>query len=296
VKLWLKLALAFVLLIILSFLGISAFLGYSMTRVERVAIEDDPGLRGLDYEDVSFTSLDKNLTLRGWYLPGDVDRPVIIMLHGEKEHRADESIGMLDLAAVLVERGYNVLMFDMRGHGESGGSMMSAGYHEKKDLLGAVDYLRGRGLGRIGVLGFSMGAATALMAATESDDIGAVVADSSFADLEDIMGPEFSKRTKFPRFFLPPLLFMVKVMYGVDFTAVAPVEAVSEAPSTPVFIIHGELDDVIPVEHAHRLKEASQHPQSRLWLIPSAEHVRAYVDHPREYVDRVVAFFDEALR
>ena len=295
-KWWRRIGLALVLLVVVAYLGISAFLGHSMTKAERVPVEGAPGLIGLSYQDVSFSSRGEELTLRGWYLPVEDSEQVIIMVHGADGNRADPSIGMLDIASALVGHGYSVLMFDLRGHGESEGNRMSAGYYEKRDLLGAVDYLEDRGFKRIGVLGFSVGAATALMAAAEDGDIDAIVADSSFADLKDMMAPEFSKRTRFPKFFLPPLLFMVKIMYGVDFNAVRPVEFVAEIAPRPVFFIHGELDDTVPVAHADRLMQASESPDSRLWVVPEAGHVRAYVTHPEEYIDRITSFFDAALR
>ncbi len=295
-KWWHKLVLAVVLLVIVAFLGVSAFLGYSMTSVERVPVEGTPALSGLEYEDVSFPSREDELTLSGWYLPVEDSEPVIIMVHGAERNRADPTIGMMDIASELVEHGYNVLMFDLRGHGESEGSRMSAGYYEQRDLLGAVDYVKGRGFECIGVLGFSVGAVTALMTTAGNDDIDAVVADSSFADLEDMMGPEFSKRTRFPKFFLSPLLFMVKIMYGIDFSAIKPIEVVSGIAPRPVLFIHGELDDTVPLEHAYRLQEASENPHSQLWVVPETAHVRAYVAQPEEYIDRVTAFFDTALR
>ena len=295
-KWWLKLGLALILVVVIAILGISGFLGYSMTKVERVPIEENPALLGLKYEDVSFLSRDDELTLRGWYLPAQNSEQVIIMVHGAEQHRADPSIGMLDIASGLVEHGYNVLMFDLRGHGESDGNRMSAGYYEKRDLLGAVDYVKGRGLECIGVLGFSMGAVTALIATAESDDIDAVIADSSFADLKDMMESEFAKRTKFPKFFLPPLLFVVKIMYGVDFNAIKPVELVSEIAPRPIFFIHGELDETVPLEHAYRLQQASQNPQNQLWVVPEAGHVRSYVMRPEEYMNKITTFFDGVLR
>jgi len=293
---WLKLGLALILVVAIAILGISGFLGYSMTKVERVPIEENPALLGLKYEDVSFLSRDDELTLRGWYLPAQNSELVVIMVHGGEQHRADPSIGMLDIASGLVEHGYNVLMFDLRGHGESEGNRMAAGYYEKRDLLGAVDYMKGQGLERIGVLGFSMGAAIVLMATPESDDIDAVVADSSFADLKDMMEPEFAKRTKFPKFFLPTLLFVVKIMYGVDFNAIRPVELVSEIAPRPIFFIHGELDETVPLEHAYRLHQASQNPQNQLWVVPEAGHVNSYVNHPEEYINKITTFFDGVLR
>jgi len=295
-KWWLKLGLALILVVIIVIVGISGFLGNSMTTVERVPIDENPSLLGLEYEDVSFLSKDEGLTLRGWYLPAENSEQIIIMLHGEKYHRADPDIGMLDIASALVAHGYNVLMFDLRGHGESEGNRMSAGFYEKRDLMGASNYVKGRGFERIGVLGFSMGAVTALMTAAENRDIDAVVADSSFADLTDIMEPEFSKRTIFPKFFLHPLLFMVKIMYGVDFRALRPIEVVSEIAPRQVLFIHGELDETIPAEHARRLQQASQNPQNQLWLVPKTGHVDAYINYPEEYVNKIITFFDRVLK
>ena len=295
-KWFLRIGLPLIIVVVVAFLGISVFLGHSMTTVERVPIEGNPALLGLSYEEVSFPSIDDDLTLHGWYLPVQDSESVIIMIHGADGNRADSSIGMLEIASGLVEHGYNVLMFDLRGHGESEGNRMSAGFYEKRDLLGAVDYVKGRGFERIGVLGFSVGAATALTGTAESDDIDAVVADSSFADLKEMMEPEFSKRTKFPKFFLGPLLFMVKIMYGVDFNAIKPVESVSRVEPRPILFIHGELDDTVPLEHAYRLQDASQNPESQLWVVPEAGHVRAYITRPEEYISRVTAFFDGVLR
>ena len=173
---------------------------------------------------------------------------------------------------------------------------MSAGYYEQRDLLGAIDYVKGRGFEHIGVLGFSMGAVTTLIAAASSSDIDAVVADSSFADLKDVMEPEFSKRTKFPKFFLPALLFIVKIMYSVDFSAVKPIELVSEIAPRPAFFIHGQLDETFPLEHAYRLHQAGQNPQNQLWIVPQAGHVRAYATCPEEYMNKITAFFDGILR
>jgi dipeptidyl aminopeptidase/acylaminoacyl peptidase len=295
-KLWHKLLLVLVALVVVTFLGISVFLGYSMTKPERVPVEGSPALFGLEYEDVSFPSADDELTLRGWYLPVEDSEQIIIMVHGADGNRSSPGVGMLDIASGLVEHGYSVLMFDLRGHGESDGNRMSAGYDERKDLVGAVDYVKERGFESIGVLGFSMGAASAIMATAESDEIDALVADSSYADLQDMMEPEFSKRTRFPKFFLRPLLFMVKIIYGVDFTAVKPIEFIPEITPRPVFLIYGKLDDTVPVEHAYRMQEASRSPQTELWVLPDAGHVRAYVTHPEEYMSRITAFFDNALR
>jgi len=273
-------------------LGISAYASSSLTRFERVPVENTPADFGLEYVDVSFTSRD-GLMLRGWWLERQEGQPVIIVVHGSEGNRAHPPERNLGIAGDLVNHGYSVLMFDMRGHGESEGKHISAGYHERYDVLGAVDYIRQRGIEtKIGVLGLSMGAAASLMAAAESKEIAAVVADGGYADIVSIFESEFSARSSLPRFFIPIILFVANRMYDIDFTAIKPEEAVSEL-SIPVFIIHGEQDDMVPVAHAYRLKEASQHPDSRLWILPEAAHSNSYLVRPAEYMERVTAFFDE---
>jgi dipeptidyl aminopeptidase/acylaminoacyl peptidase len=295
-KKWLKIGLGLILAVVVVFVGISGYLGYSMTRVERVPLEGNPGLMGLTYQDVSFPSMDKELTLRGWFLPNPDSKQVIVMVHGNGYNRVDPTIGTLDIASRLVGHGYNVLMFDLRGYGESDGNTVSGGYYEKRDLEGAVNYLKERGFEHIGVLGFSLGAVTSLLAGAEDRDIEAIVSDSSFADLKDIMEPEFSKRTHAPQFFLHPILFMIKIMYRVDFTAIRPVDSVAKIAPRPVLFIHGEADETIPVAHAYRLLQASQNSQNELWVVPEAGHTRSYKAQPEEYVNRVTGFFDMALR
>jgi dipeptidyl aminopeptidase/acylaminoacyl peptidase len=286
--------LALILVVVGIILGISGYAASSLTQFERVPIESTPADFGLEYVDISFPSRD-DLTLHGWWLETGDDNPVIVVVHGSEGNRAHPAERMLGIAKDLVVYGYNVLMFDMRGHGESEGEHISAGYYERNDVLGAIDYIRQRDVeSKIGVLGFSMGAATSLMAVAESEEIDAVVADCAYADIVSIIESEFSRRSNLPKFFIPIILFMARNIYDVDFTAIIPEEAVREI-SAPVFIIHGEQDDMVPVQHAYRLKEASRNPESKLWIVPEAQHGNSYLMRPTEYREQVTSFFDEAL-
>lgn len=286
-------ALALVVVGAATVLGISAYGAYSLTQFERIPIQKTPADYGLEYVDVSFSSRD-GLTLRGWWLEVGYDKPVIILVHGSERNRAEPAEKMFGIARELISHDYNVLMFDLRGHGESEGEHISAGYYERNDLLGAIDYARRRGMSKIGVLGFSMGAATSLMTVAQCEEIDAVVADSSYADVVDIIESEFSRRSSLPNFFIPIILFMAKNMYGVDFVSIKPVEAVKEI-SIPVFVIHGEQDDMVPAHHAHRLIEACQNPDSKLWILPEADHSNPCLARPEEYINKVISFFDDAF-
>lgn len=290
--LWASLATMAVLAVII--MGIAGYAASSLTRFERVPVESTPADFGIEYVNVEFSSQD-GLMLRGWWLEGEDGEPVIVVVHGSEGNRAHPADRNLGITSDLVNHGYSVLMFDMRGHGESEAKHISAGYYERYDVLGAVDYIRQSGIEtKIGILGLSMGAAASLMAAAESEEIAAVVADGGYADIVSIFESEFSARSSLPGFFIPIILFVANKMYDIDFAAIKPGEAVSEL-SIPVFIIHGEQDDMVPVAHAYRLKDASQHPDSRLWILPEAAHSNSYLVRPGEYMERVTAFFDEAL-
>jgi len=84
--------------------------------------------------------------------------------------------------------------------------------------------------------------------------------------------------------------------FAVDFKAVKPYENVPQIAPRPIFFIHGEEDDFIPIDHAYRLYEASENRADTLWIVPGADHVKAYQTAPEEYISRVTAFFDEYIR
>ncbi len=145
----------------------------------------------LSYEDVSFTSRNDQVALSGWFIPARNSDRAVVFVHGKDSCRSCEfSNHSLDFASDLHERGFNVFMFDLRGHGQSSAARVSFGLLEKNDVLGAVDWLRDRGFapGRIGVLGVSLGSASAAYAAAEEPAIGALVIDSGFADFGMLAG------------------------------------------------------------------------------------------------------------
>ena len=89
---------------------------------------------------------------------------------------------------------------------------------------------------------------------------------------------------------------MVKIMFGVDFTAIKPVEYITDIVPRPILFIHGKLDDVFPCEHSVRLYQAAGNPDNQLWLVPNAGHVRSFMVYPDEYMERILSFFDSGLK
>ena len=141
-----------------------------------------------------------------------------------------------------------------------------------------------------------MGAATAIMTAAESNDISAIVSDSSFANVKDIIGAQFKKRTGLPRFMMRPLFLAARLFYRINFMAIKPIEDLAKIAHIPVFFIHGDEDETTPVEHARRMYEVSGNNKNQLWITPGVKHMRSYATFNKEYLQKVNAFFDIAMR
>ena len=286
-----------VTLLVLVYFGVSYSIASGVTTSERKAFEGHPSAYGLRFEDISFPSRKGDVVLKGWYMQGGSDRPSVIFVHGINANRTSEE--MLGLAARLVERGFSALMFDQRAHGESGGERTTYGFNERLDALGAFDFLIGRGVspGSIGLLGISMGAGTAVMAAADEPQIKALVADSPYADGADLIVNEVDVRTDVPRWiiplFVPGSKLIASTLFGVDIGKLAP-ESAAARIEYPILVFHGESDTRIPPEHGRRVQGAA-HPDSEYWLVPGMEHVDAFATFPDEYAERVARYFEERL-
>ncbi len=284
-----------VLLFLLVYIGVSYFVASGVTRAERTEFDDHPSDYGLTYEDVDFLSRKGDVTLEGWYLPSEGCDASVILVHGITANRSSREATMI--AAHLVEACFNVLLFDLRAHGTSGGERITGGIDEAEDALGAYDYLQTRGASAdlIGLLGRSMGAGAVVLAAEAEPGITAMVLDSTYARVNDLISFEIARKTPVPEWaapvFIPGASFLANVLYGIDLGRLAPDEAIKSV-DIPILVIHGEDDTRIPTEHGVRVFEAA-HTESELWLVPDTDHAEAFHNFPKDYMDRVVNYFSE---
>jgi uncharacterized protein len=294
--------------LILSYVGISFFIATQMAYAQPKAITVTPADIGLNYRDVSFPSRTDHLVLRGWLMPGVLPNGqltterTIIMVHGLHSNREALEAGFLDLSASLVHHGFAVLVFDMRGHGQSAPAPLSMGYFEQRDILGAVDFLRTGPLPypelghprAIGGLGISMGGATMLLAAAREPAIRGVVTDSAYAAFV----PLLEKNSAMPGLFIPSVSYAMRLLYGINFDAVRPVSVVASIAPRPILFIQGTADTLVPSWNMNLLAAAASavsdaHVQT--WLVPGANHIQSYHKMGIKYINRVVAFFTSAL-
>jgi fermentation-respiration switch protein FrsA (DUF1100 family) len=130
------------------------------------------------------------------------------------------------------------------------------------------------------------------MAAALEPGIAAVVADSPFADLQDMIAQETARKSPIPKglvpIFLPPARVFADLLYDIHLDKLRPERDVAKL-EYPVLVIHGEADTRIPIEQGRRVYGAAP-PGNELWTLPGVEHTQGFIDQPDAYVQRVEAY------
>jgi uncharacterized protein len=271
-----------VVLIVFSVLIIISLWGfYSSIRPPKIISSITPRDLKMDYQDVSFKTAD-GLTLRGWYIPSAKStEKTLILLHG---YPADK--GNILPALAFLHEDFNLLLFDFRYLGKSEGSYSTAGAKEVEDLLAAIQFLKTRGIKEVGVWGFSMGGAVALMAIEKAPEIRAVISESSYASLA-AMALELLR--------IPllnyPIAYLVgvwaKLFLGIDVREASPADRIRNT-TLPILLIHSSADAVIPFSHARLLQQAlAKNPNAEFWFNEQFAHGQFASD----YRTRIKEFF-----
>jgi fermentation-respiration switch protein FrsA (DUF1100 family) len=251
-----------------------------------------PSDYNLELEKVRFKSLD-GLPLTGWFVRG-ANGATIILAHG----MGSDWKKFLPHADYLHNAGYSVFMFDFRYRGEHEGKEFTGGAREYWDIIGAVNYLKTRpdvDMTRIGVLGGSAGAASAIIAAAETAEIKGVIAQIPFTSVGRILNHTFPKLTGLPSFpFAPITRVLCELRFGVDLRETSPIKVVEKISPRPIFFVDEGRDHLFPCDSVEDLYNAARDPKE-FWMVPEAEHGRAREARPEEYRRRVLAFWQKVF-
>ena len=244
------------------------------------------------YQQITLTTQD-GVKLSAWYLPSQ-NGAAIILLHGYKADHAQ----MFPVAAMLVRYGYGVILPDLRGHGQSEGEEITFGYNERRDVQAVYQHLITQpkvDAERIGVLGNSMGSAIAILYAAENPGIKAVVAQSPYTSLDDMVATNIKRLVNLPPFPLAPMiLFFAERKAGFQAEALAPLRHIRQISPRPVLIMTGGKDTWANPEGGRQLYAAAGEPRE-LWFDPELSHLEFQEKRADEFEQRVVAFFDKYL-
>lgn len=295
---WMMGSVLFVL-ICLILIGISTYIGWQLTHPKRKPVDDSPEKYGLYMETIIFPSRNKDVELDGWFLkspfaPTIAAKPMtVIMAHGYAGNRLEKGLPALSLAQSLVNAGYHVIMFDFRNSGKSEGNLTTVGYLEKQDLLGAIDWVQKHVSNKIGLIGFSMGGSTAILAAAEEESVLGVITDSAFSQLSPYLTDNLPVWSRLPRFpFTPLILNILPRIIGINPKLVDALAAVDQIYPRPILFIHSRDDAAIPCSNSERMW--GRHPDVfEQWITEKAGHVGSYQMQPEVYTERVLAFFSK---
>jgi pimeloyl-ACP methyl ester carboxylesterase len=235
--------------------------------------------------------------LSGWLIThaGEA-RPTIVFIHGRSSNRMQ----MFPLAKAMFERGRNVVLWDQRHHGNSGGAA-TYGKNEVGDVLRVIDDIRKDSSvdpKRISLVGFSLGAAMSIGAAAADTGcrIHAIVADSAYANLRE---PGFWYVRLFgwvPGFITWPT---ATIMTGfgswvsrLDLDRLNPADWAA-AVRVPALLVHGEKDRRVPPDSSRQIYDRLPF-KKEIWLVPGAGHTKAFSTNPAAYIERVSLFLEDA--
>ena len=232
-----------------------------------------PADANLYYRDLTLTTRD-GVNLSAWYVPVVKDgAPTVVLAHG----LLGSKVGMLRFVPWLHDAGYNVMLLDFRGHGESDPRPSSIGPDEVMDIQAVLDWLDLEGVGdRVAGLGLSLGASALVNTAVQDERLDALILDSLFADWGET---DFAKGYRLPPDWLVP--------------GVPSPEDLMPLIHVPVFIIHGTADILTHEEHAIRLYEAANEPKE-IWINDSGHAWSAWT-YPELYQQKVLDFLDGVL-
>jgi dipeptidyl aminopeptidase/acylaminoacyl peptidase len=242
------------------------------------------------WSDASMAAAD-GVRLSAWFLmPREFNGGALLLLHGV----GDSRVGMTEHAPYLLHAGYAVLLPDSRGHGASGGKLVTYGLLEARDAAQWAQWMAAQpAVERTYALGESMGAAVAIQSLAYRPGFRAVVAECSFARFSEISRYRVSQRGLGP--LAPPVVaiasWYARLRYGFDVMQASPLDAL-RGSATPVLLIHGAEDTNIPPGQSRQLHQANP-ASTELWEVPGARHVMAMSTEPQEYTRRVRAWFGE---
>ncbi len=250
--------------------------------------------RAYGWEPVEVTAGDGTV-LAGTYIPrADRSHRTVILVHGLYSNRSM----CLSLVPVYQQMDYNVLLIDLRGHGESGGRHTMWGMKETEDFSAWLDFLRAKDPAvRVGLHGFSLGAAMSILecGTDEGQDMIFCIADSAYADLMALGREKLYAWTGDDRLLLGVDVvdpFFQAAMFfhtGKLLSDITPLDA-AERMRAPALFLHGAEDTLVPPDAAESLGRACASPEKKVLLFEGAGHAQEFGRNPDAYVQAVQEF------
>ena len=246
--------------------------------------------QGLPWREVRLPTVNGK-RLFGWFIPAGERAPALVVMHGWGGNAGM----MLPLAAPLHKRGYALLLVDARCHGQSDDDSFASLPRFAEDIDAALAWLAGQpevDAARLGVIGHSVGAGAALLAASRRRDLRAVVSLAAFAHPAGMMRRWLASK-RIPHWpFGAYILAYVQRVIGFRFDDIAPCHTIARV-TCPVLLVHGLEDDTVPVDEARQIHAARSSDAVELLLVPGSHDdygdVTRHLAQLGDFLDRSMA-------
>ncbi|MDD6012456.1 MAG: alpha/beta hydrolase [Oscillospiraceae bacterium] len=236
----------------------------------------------------------KGLTLHGVEFRNPSNSNIwVITLHGWTNVKREMSSYAMD----FYRRGFNVLIPDLRGHGNSESKFVSMGWLDRLDVVDWIESIvKENPKAKIIIHGTSMGGATTMMTTGENlpENVVLAIEDCGFTSVKDIFTDQAERKYHLPpKLVVPVASFVCKLMNGFFFGEASAVEQLKKS-KTPTLFIHGDQDNFVLPSNLDPVYNACAAPKEK-HIIHGAEHaVSAYWYHD-EYWQTIDAFLEKYL-
>jgi fermentation-respiration switch protein FrsA (DUF1100 family) len=244
-----------------------------------------------DYEEVALSTAD-GVSFGAWFFRQPGTPQAIVISPGHKGRRQD----VLGIAVALWRKGFNVIAYSYRGMAASDPALITMGVREVQELEAAIAFARSKIAGaRIGLLGYSLGAVVSILGTAGDPEIQALVLDSPFYDLRQVIRENVWRAAHLPgHLFVAGVGLWMRLRQGINLADASPIAVLSGLEPRPLFFIHGGADEITPVRHSRLLYDAYRGPRE-IWVVQGAPHTGAYFADRPLYVERVAGFFARKL-
>ena len=241
----------------------------------------------IDKETYKFNSFDGySLNVQTLINPEHSEKYVIIS-HGYTDNR----FGALKYAKIYLDLGFNVVTYDLRGHGENEPTYCTYTVRERKDLRDLIkDTIRRYpDMEALGLHGESLGAATSIAVLNYKPEVDFVVSDCAFSEIKSVLEGGL-RSMHMPVGILSLAGFFVKLRFGVSLNGMRPIDCL-KGNKIPILFIHGEADDLVPPYHSEAMVAVTEGYKD-LRLIKGAQHAESVLTEPEEYAGYIKEFLD----
>lgn len=275
---------------VVSFIALAYFFAGSLIAPANRPVVIPKGLATeIPIESVNIEN-ESGSKLAAWVIDHADANATVILLHPLRSNRGS----MLGRAKLFYEAGYSVLMIDFTSHGESPGNAITMGYRESADVTAAVKFVQNRSPeNKIGVVGRSLGGASALLAMPKPIDM--LVLESVYPTLLEAVENRIEMRLgKLKHILTPALLCQLKPRLGFSPQDLRPIDHLQQVPC-PVMIMAGDQDQHTPIKETQALFHQTNDPKT-LVIFQGAEHEDLLRFNPEQYRTAVVEFASKYLQ